>query len=231
MRNTLWRTNGSVAGTTMMADVTATSPWVLGIAGAVGSRLLYVGVNGSNGNTLYSTDGTPAGTVVVSATHQDGRLRQGLQGRLCFAGNDGVPHPVPGGSYFVNDIWCSNGNAGDMVRITDGNAYDRNAGEFFAVDNLMFVNSYSQDATSGLWITDGNPATSRQLITEHASDVVRYGANYLIATYDNPNPARDSCSATAPSPARRPAAGRDGRWHGHRPVRGVRELRDVHGHE
>ena len=183
--NVLWRTNGSVAGTMMVADVTAIAPWITGLSGAVGSRILFTGVNGANGNTLYSTDGTAAGIVMVSATHKLSGTSKVFKGRLCMAGNDGNPHVVPGGSYFVNDIWCSNGSAGDIVPVTDGNTHDRNAGEFFVVDDLMFVNSYSQDATSGLWITDGNPATARQLLTEHASDVVRYGANYLIATFDN----------------------------------------------
>jgi len=187
VHNTFWRTDGSVAGTAMVSDVTAVSPWVLGISGAAGARIFFLGVNGSTSNTLYSTDGTATGTVLVSGTHQLGGTAKVFNGRLCLAGNDGIPHPVPNGSYFVNDIWCSNGSAGDLVRITDGNDHDRSAGEFFVVDNLMFVNSHAQGATNGLWITTGDSATTRQLLTEHASDVVRYGANYLIATYDNPD--------------------------------------------
>jgi len=184
--NTLWRTDGSAAGTAMVTDITAMSPWVLGLEGALGNRLFFLGTNGTSSGTLYSSDATPGGTLMVSPNHQLHGPAKTFNGRLCFTGNDGVAHLTSGGSYFTDDIWCSNGNAGDLVRITDGFAASRSAGEFFVVDDLAFVNSYSQDATSGLWITDGNPATARQLLVEHASDVVRYGSNYLIATYDNP---------------------------------------------
>ncbi|MEZ5990302.1 MAG: hypothetical protein R3F30_14515 [Planctomycetota bacterium] len=62
-----WRTDGTAAGTTMVADINAgagsSSPHYLTV---VGSLLYFRANDGRNGYELWVTDGTKAGTWMVA---------------------------------------------------------------------------------------------------------------------------------------------------------------------
>jgi ELWxxDGT repeat protein len=99
----LWRTDGTAAGTHIVADLNvganSSNPMALAV---LNNKLLFMGISSSstNGeyNTLYSSDGTAAGTVVLATVP-----------------NTIYPYSlVVGSNYFFNagsQLWVSNGTA------------------------------------------------------------------------------------------------------------------------
>lgn len=103
----LWRSNGSAAGTVLVAPLPGLPVPTPPLTPAAG-RVFFL-----NGGELWSSDGTREGTAAV-ATFSTGKafwspLLPGTRG-VYFAANDGQ-HGV--------EVWFSNGTAGGTARVTD----------------------------------------------------------------------------------------------------------------
>jgi ELWxxDGT repeat protein len=168
----LWKSDGSPAGTTLVADLNP------GIASSLSEFLpaLFAGgrwyfqryEGGFGGLQLWTTDGTAAGTRRLQINHQPspsgllvntrGELKGpraffDLNGTLLFPGSD----DATGGA----DLWRSDGTvAGTSLVKALHNSFG-SPGEFTRVGDTVFFRS--NDIAASLWKTDGTPAGTQRL--------------------------------------------------------------------
>ena len=110
----LWRSNGTPAGTTLVADINAqgasSSPADLTV---VGGSLYFSAYDGLHGGELWKSDGTTAGTTLVATVPGlDNRVIQGLvagSSVLYFLAS------ADGGSKF--QLWRSDGTAAGTAQV------------------------------------------------------------------------------------------------------------------
>ena len=141
----LWKTDGTDAGTSFVKAVGA----VQRIVAADPSRLFLVGCLAGNACSLWTSDGTTAGTVPLAPTFQTSELLW-ANGALFFVGYDATAgfelwksDGTPGGTALVKDI-LPGLDPSNVTYLTS--AFGR---VFFAAD----------DGVHGaeLWSTDGSP--------------------------------------------------------------------------
>jgi ELWxxDGT repeat protein len=126
----LWKSNGTAAGTALVADVGVDGPFTV-----IGGTAYFAG-HDAGGGGLFRTDGTAAGTYSISA----GMLSEAVSltnvnGTLYFMARD----PVGRG------LWKSDGTAAGTVLIKK----DIDAHELTDVNGTLFFES------GGLWKSDG----------------------------------------------------------------------------
>jgi len=167
----LWLTDGTAAGTRLVADVAAgaasSSPYVLG---AVGANVLFEADDGVHGLELWRTDGTARGTSLVKD------IRPGPGGALTTAAS-GATAVFHGELYFAADdgsgaqLWKSDGTARGTVAVgpvTPGRSVTRISWMFALRDRLV----YFAGPQIELFSTDGT-ANSTRLVTAR----VRFGGS------------------------------------------------------
>jgi ELWxxDGT repeat protein len=159
----LWKSDGTAAGTVMVKNILAE------VEGAqlssdpkdltnVEGTLFFVANNGINGNELWKSDGTTAGTVMVKNIFPDGVTPSSkpsqltnINGTLYFMADDGT------NGY---ELWKSNGTAAGTVMVKDinpgaGGSYPNRMTE---LNGTLFFTA--GDGVSGheLWKSDGTAA-------------------------------------------------------------------------
>ncbi|MBX9626284.1 MAG: hypothetical protein K2X82_20970, partial [Gemmataceae bacterium] len=166
--NTVWATDGTAAGTRMVADPTAlgTSPWPT-LIGAVGGRMLFsmTAFNSALPTArLYSSDGTAAGTTLVKDLGTYSNPSFTLAGNtLYFA----VQTPPGAGAPPVTTLWKSDGTAAGTKTLADLPAGVSLAQGFFpgapiaAVGNTVYFLGQDADHGRELWATDGTAAGTK----------------------------------------------------------------------
>ena len=167
----LWKTNGTAAGTTQVADINP-GPGssmeeiydrVRGSAFAVaaGGRLFFVADDGATGRELWRSDGTAAGTFRLadirpgSASSEIAWLTAAFD-RVYFVADDGV---------HGRELWTSDGTVAGTRMVEDVNpgSASSSAQELEYLRNtLLFA---ADDGTHGLepWVSDGTEATTSLL--------------------------------------------------------------------
>lgn len=154
----LWKTDGTSAGTSKLADV-APSNLV-----AVGNTLYFSGLTQASGTELWKSDGTVAGTVMVKdivpgAASSGAMPLANLGGILLF----GVPAGTPG-DY---QLWRSDGTDAGTYQVSPAllhlyyvnEFYPSPTGPDFAVSNgvFYFVGKFAGTGDE-LWRSDGTAA-------------------------------------------------------------------------
>ncbi|WP_172992252.1 ELWxxDGT repeat protein [Lacipirellula parvula] len=165
----LWRSDGTEAGTTMVADVASGAPAGFisgyGTLANVGGTLYFVGNDGVNGYALWKTDGTSAGTSLVRgfATWPPANLFN-ANGTLYFCGGD---------SEHGFELWTSDGTTAGTLLVRDigpGHSLSPTDSPGFVNigDTLYFA---ANDGTVGweLWRSDG-AADGTQLVKDIRPD-------------------------------------------------------------
>ena len=112
----LWRTDGTVAGTTLLKDINPgpASARIDGII-ALGNRALLAASDGAAGHELWITDGTTAGTVLLkdinpgpaSSEPRDFTL---AAGKVYFSADDGAAG---------RELWVTDGTPAGTTRVFD----------------------------------------------------------------------------------------------------------------
>jgi large repetitive protein len=199
----LWRSDGTAAGTRMVADTGCTSGEGFGPAyprspvGLAG-RVFFTSCDvwdetfGEWGRELWRTDGTRQGTRIVKQINPDGSAVPSdpvvLNGALLFRAYDGV---------HGSELWKSDGTRAGTVLLEDTHPGDNEvgpaSGDTFvrAGDQVFFV---ADDGSHGmeLWVTDGTAAgtsmvedintgpagsVSYSLVATAANGVLYFGAD------------------------------------------------------
>ncbi len=156
----LWRSDGTLAGTTLFKDI-----WPGDGGGSPQGLMVMNGIiyfrasDGENGTELWRTDGTVAGTYMVldinpGSGSSSPTLFTNCNGVLYFRASDGT-----NGS----ELWKSNGTSAGTIMVSDINTSA--AGASSSPSGFTWVSGstvYFQatDGTSGfeLWQTDGTSA-------------------------------------------------------------------------
>ena len=159
----LWATDGTAAGTVMLAPVNPRSIAVLG------GEAYFLGTRPMDPLGLWETNGTAAGTSEVldlakyegSSGYFSSQSLVSSGGKLYFATGDGS-----GGV----DLWSSDGTAGNTTIVKDFAAPTGSSGSTVAVDDLMAFDGklafLANDGTHGtqIWVSDGT-ASGTQMVT------------------------------------------------------------------
>ena len=161
----LWKSDGTTAGTAMVADIfPGGSSFPFDLTNVNGT-LFFAARDGVHGYELWKSDGTAAGTVMVKDINPGvgGSIASipgafaNVNGTLFFAANDGSD------GY---ELWKSDGTATGTVMVKDifagGGSSDPQ--QFTNVNGVLEF--YAFDGTSeGLWRSDGTAAGTFELAT------------------------------------------------------------------
>jgi ELWxxDGT repeat protein len=186
----LWVTDGTAAQTKLLADIVAPPPGSTESSNAWpivrGDGRTWVAARGGNGLGLWRTDGTTAGTVLVSS--------------IAVGGGD-YPHMMPIGSgLFFNakdatgtELWFSDGTSAGTRRVADIrvgslSSYPRDG---VVLDGRRVLFS-ADNGTHGreLWVSDGTALGTKMVKDIRASgsaspqSLTRLGNDVLFTAWD-----------------------------------------------
>jgi ELWxxDGT repeat protein len=173
----LWRTDGTVAGTTLVKDINQVAygwssdpglitDWIVGAQLVaminVGGTLYFPADNGASGVELWRSDGTTAGTAMVKEINLNPGTTLSssptnltdLDGKLVFTANDGI---------HGSELWSSDGTSAGTKLLADINpgVGDSAATDFVRFrDNLYFF-AYTDATGFSLWKTDATAKGTR----------------------------------------------------------------------
>jgi ELWxxDGT repeat protein len=167
--NEWFRTDGTAAGTSLLADinpgeaassVVPSAPAGVPTTAVVGGTMFFAAFEPATGVELWKTDGTPQGTALVKDIHP-GTARStpmyltAVGGAVYFTADDGE-HGV--------ELWKSDGTAAGTVMVTDlaeGSGSPRPVPLGALGGRLIFAADWG-DPVAALgrepWVTDGTPA-------------------------------------------------------------------------
>ena len=227
--NELWVSDGTTAGTQLLKDINPGSSSYYGYYGGyysypagsyagnltdVGGLLFFTANDGVNGNELWVSDGTTAGTQLLKdinpgsssyygyygySSYPYGSYASNLtefQGQLFFTANDGVTG---------NELWVSDGTAAGTQLLKDINPVGSSYAYNLTVAGDLFFFTAS-DAFNGeeLWVSDGT-AEGTQLLQDinpgnNSSSPIELTVveDQLFFTADNGTTGRELWSITIP---------------------------------
>ena len=168
----LWETNGTVAGTVLVKDISAgpngSNPANLT---TVGNQLFFTADDGVHGIELWKTDGTSAGTTLVKDINPGAAGSNEAYAKTSFAAVNGLLLFTADDGVHGLELWRSDGTAGGTALVSDINpgptgslsttkyTYQVNGTSDFAVvgQTLYFA---ADDGVHGreLWQSDGTAA-------------------------------------------------------------------------
>ncbi len=155
----VWQTDGTEAGTGLLADIHAgpngSSPQLLSVHGG---RLYFVADDGIHGEELWRTDGTAAGTELVAdafaGTNGSGPVLLGVLGdRVVFAANGLHGHEPR--------IWSPEGGLellGDLIADAGTNALSKGA----QLAGQVYFTAKGTEGRWQMWQTDGTSAGTKR---------------------------------------------------------------------
>jgi len=158
----LWKTDGSMAGTSRVADI------VPGSVGSqpkaftvVGSTLFFVATTGLEGSELWRSDGTETGTALVrdirpgGASSLIGELTP-VGSTLYFTANDGTSGV---------ELWRSDGTVAGTTLVSDIRPGSASSVPVFLAPLGGLLLFAATDASTGRepWVSDGTPAGTQRL--------------------------------------------------------------------
>ena len=158
----LWVTDGTTAGTVMVADIWAgpgsSSPFDIT---AYNGKLILSASDSIHGTELWVSDGTPAGTSLLkdidpgmnSSSPGDWEAYNLFNGKLYFDAYTDASG---------NELWVTDGTTGGTTMVKDilpgpGSSIDFGRG-LHALNNLMYFSATDSVNGAQLWVSDGTAA-------------------------------------------------------------------------
>ena len=141
----LWKSDGTVTGTSMVKDLPGgLNP--IHLAG-IGGTLYFSANDGIHGQGLWTSDGTAAGTVPITALGSNPTDGLDVNGELFFVANDGIHGP---------ELWKSDGTFAGTIPVVPGSPIDLTN----VNGTLYFLEDVSQAGSVGrkLFRSNGTPA-------------------------------------------------------------------------
>ena len=155
----LWRTDGTIEGTQLVADITPTAFAVrhLGSLTPFHDRLYFLGPRHSDGYpVVWRSDGTSAGTAPLSGAPSFSSVLAASDTHLFFDGDDPA-HPG------IRQLWTTDGNsAPSMVTHMAAPALERTGWIAIANGRALFI-AQNGNAGQELWTSDGTAAGTRAM--------------------------------------------------------------------
>ena len=162
----LWVSDGTEVGTLLVKDIKPGNDDYFGpdnISGPndfleVDGKLFFTANDGVNGQELWVSDGTEAGTLLVEDITPGNNKYFGpfgfleVDGKLFFAANDGATG---------RELWVSDGTeAGTLLvkDITPGGDEYNGPNDFIEVDGKLFFTANDGATGRELWVSDGTEA-------------------------------------------------------------------------
>jgi len=160
----LWRTDGTPAGTTFVADINPGSADSLfnqppfpgaSYAAVSGGRVFFSAYDAAHGQELWVSDGTPAGTALVSDINPGGGSDPyslvPFGAGVLFQANDGT---------HGQELWTSDGTAAGTAQVLDINPGSNSSSPWRLTVAGSHVFFRANDGVHGyeLWVTDGTAA-------------------------------------------------------------------------
>ncbi|RLS69737.1 MAG: hypothetical protein DWI01_07975, partial [Planctomycetota bacterium] len=209
----LWRTDGTPAGTFLLADVNRAAYGSLGGLGAnlqgyplvvLGDTVLFPADDGLHGSELWSSDGTTAGTAMLRDLIPGPEA--GMPGNLIRVGDLAYFRPYKQGfSLPSDDVWQTDGtSAGTRPLSADDvelpwNAWMKtwrtwglSAGNVVEVGSLrLFLRNFAGDLTYGIEAVERDESFTRRIFTSTSmsNDISEFytlgGVVYFFATGDD----------------------------------------------
>ncbi len=161
----LWRSDGTVAGTTLVKDIRPGAE-SSGISEfyefyKLNNRLYFVADDGANGRELWQSDGTLEGTVIVKDINPgpDGSSPGGFiifNNTLYFGADDGTNG---------DELWKSDGTSEGTVIVKDINSGPNNSSpsHFFVSGNNLYFSARDGIVGRVLWRSDGTESGTIKL--------------------------------------------------------------------
>src|SRR4051794_33225168 len=199
----LWTSDGTKAGTVLVKDINpkgstgdggyAAEDYGPAFLTGMDGTLFFTADDGINGNELWRSDGTAAGTVLVKDIHPDAydsdpSWLTSVGGRLFFAARDGI---------HGNELWTSDSTDAGTVLVKDIRPVGRHSDPFSLTgvgDTLFF---FADNGTSGaeLWTSDGtqagtllvkdiNPGAEGSTTYDYPSSPIAAGGRLFFAASD-----------------------------------------------
>ena len=144
----LWRSDGTVAGTYRLKDLTGIASSTPREFALLGNTLFFVANSmGGSGSSLWKTDGTAAGTVSVGNLNvvQNPKVVDGL---LYFSGA-----PQGGGGF---GLWRSDGTSAGTYAVVE--LPHNSPSDFVSMGGILYFAASALDRGTELWRTDGTVA-------------------------------------------------------------------------
>lgn len=170
----LWRSDGSLAGTQLVADLhgrswTASS-WPQWFSELAPGRVVFRAYEPVHGHELWSSDGTPSGTALLAdlepgADSSNPMYCAALDGVVLFA------------AYTANhgrELWRTDGTVGGTSLVLDlePGQTGSNPEYLTRVGNVVYFQAGDSQHGNELWVTDGTPAGTR-LVVDVPGDSLR----------------------------------------------------------
>ncbi len=162
----LWKSDGTSAGTTMVADITAGSAPTIFSSDftivSIGNYTFFIADDGVHGGELWRTDGTAGGTILLKDINAGSGEAFSLQNnfsylvfgtKLVFTSNNNIHN---------YGMWITDGTTANTVLLNGSlNAslgyYDNSA----VILNGKFYFSSGGNTGVGIWQSDGTPAGTK----------------------------------------------------------------------
>ncbi|MGH1335592.1 MAG: ELWxxDGT repeat protein [Aureispira sp.] len=165
----LWKTDGTTAGTVMVKDINPSTTGVVdGVRGykasltVMGNTLYFIANNGVNGDELWKTDGTTAGTVMVKDINSNNANNNYYPRNLTIFNNELYFSAENNHSTGV-ELWKTDGTTAGTVMIHDytpGIYASSSPSNFVVVNNELFFTILDGSSGYELWKTNGTAAGS-----------------------------------------------------------------------
>ncbi|WP_183092715.1 ELWxxDGT repeat protein [Nocardioides stalactiti] len=174
----LWTTDGTEAGTEVVADINPTGSSAPAGLTAVGSVLFFSADDGEHGRELWKTDGTEAGTVLVADVNQDPYDESTSEPLALTAVDDALFFSADDGIH-GRELWTSDGTEAGTAMVADlrtgydsyyGTPLGSSPNRLTVVDGTVFFNARDNVNGRELWVSDGTEGGTALVKDIHPGD-------------------------------------------------------------
>jgi len=177
--NNLFISDGTGPGTSMVKRINTGYGYTIGGLTALGNKLIF-GDSYNYTGELWSSDGTPAGTVPVAPVINNKQFTA-LNGKLYFAGGDTTGQNT---SNYKDQLWVTDGTtAGTMLVKTINPTGPAGIGGMYAFNGELFFSATDGVNGTQLWTSDGTASGTVLLKMINSPATVTYISNYT--TFNN----------------------------------------------